>query len=304
MNAVEAHNLTKYFGPKAAVKDLSLAVPEGEIYGFLGENGAGKSTTFRMLLGLIWPDQGEAFLGGVPVSPGSGKAMQGVGAMMDAPYFYGHLTAEQNLRLFAELSGPVSDSQISEALSLLGIEEQRRQTAGTLSHGQKQRLGIAQALLPGNRLLLLDEPQNGLDPLWVKNLRDLLRDLASGGITILVSSHRLHEIEQVCHRVGIIHQGEMLYEGPVAPLLAVNEYVSVVCGQPQDAADRLRASGYRLEPSPNGELVVHAPGEEEAARLNRELVTAGFAVSEIIRKRVSLEEIFLQLTSTHREAGE
>ncbi|NUN95003.1 MAG: ABC transporter ATP-binding protein [Candidatus Omnitrophica bacterium] len=301
MNVVETRGLTKCFGKKVAVKNFSMTVTEGEIYGFLGENGAGKSTTFRVLLGFIWPDQGEAFLRGVEVSPGSGKALMGVGAMMEAPYFYGHLSAEENLRLFAELSGPVTKARIDEAISLLGLEEQRGQKAGTLSHGQRQRLGIAQALLPDNRLLLLDEPQNGLDPLWVKKLRELLRDLAAKGVTILISSHRLHEIEQVCDRVGIIHKGDLLYEGPVAPLLALAEYVEVRCDRPIEAAAHLMAQGFEVKPSTNGSLSARAPEGRDAARLNRFLLEAGFEVSEMVRKRVTLEEIFLELTYGREE---
>jgi ABC-2 type transport system ATP-binding protein len=297
MNVVETHGLGKVFGSRAAVKDLSITIPQGEIYGFLGENGAGKSTTIRMLLGLIWPDTGEAFLNGMKVTPGSAKPLEGVGAMMDSPFLYSHLTAEQNLRLFAELSGPVTSAQITEAIKLAGLEEQRHQVAGTLSHGQKQRLGIAQALLPDNRLLLLDEPQNGLDPLWVKKLRELLRTLATRGITILISSHRLHEIEQVCHRVGIIHRGEMLYDGPVGPLLSATEYITVGCERSQEAADFLRSQGFTVDPGSNGQIMVHAPSDEEAAKVNRGLVGAGFDVIELLRKRISLEEIFLELTS-------
>ncbi len=302
MNAVETRGLTKRFGKKTAVRELSLSVTEGEVYGFLGENGAGKSTTFRMLLGFIWPDEGEAYLQGVEVSPGSGKALMGVGAMMEAPYFYGHLNAEENLRLFAELSGPVAKARIDEAISLLGLEEQRKQRAGTLSHGQRQRLGIAQALLPDNRLLLLDEPQNGLDPLWVKKLRELLRELAAKGVTILISSHRLHEIEQVCDRVGIIHKGDLLYEGPVAPLLARAEYVEVRCDRVTEAAEHLMVHGFEVKPSTNGCLSARAPEASDAARLNGVLVSAGFEVSELVRKRVTLEEIFLELTYGREEA--
>lgn len=296
MNAIEARGLTKFYGKHAAVSHLNLTIPEGEIYGFLGENGAGKSTTIRMLLGLIWPDDGEAWLNGRRVQTGKADALVDVGAMLDNPYIYGHLSVTENLRLFASLSGPVSQDQINHALELLGLSEMRNQTAGTLSHGQKQRLGIAQALLPKSRLLLLDEPQNGLDPLWVRNLRDLLHQLSNEGITILISSHRLHEIEQVCHRVGIIHQGEMLYEGAVGPLLVSDEFVSVSCPRLPEAVGILTEAGFAVEPGSNGAMLVKAATDQEAAQANQRLVEAGFEVTELIRRKATLEEIFLQLT--------
>ncbi len=296
MNVIEAKGLTKFYGKRAAVSNLNLSIAEGEIYGFLGENGAGKSTTIRMLLGLVWPDDGEAWLNGRRVQTGKAEALAGVGAMLDNPYIYGHLPVVENLRLFASLSGPVTEEQISRALELLGLVELRKQAAGTLSHGQKQRLGIAQALLPENRLLLLDEPQNGLDPLWVRNLRDILRQLSKEGITVLISSHRLHEIEQVCHRVGIIHQGEMLYEGAVGPLLSAGDYVLVTCSQPAKAMEILSGHGFFMEQGNNGVVRVQAPTNEASSRANRILVEAGLEVAELVRSKVTLEEIFLQLT--------
>ncbi len=296
MNAVEARGLTKFYGKQVAVRDLCLAIPQGEIYGFLGENGAGKSTTIRMLLGLIWPDEGEAWLNGRRVQTGKADALVGVGAMLDNPYIYGHLPVVENLRLFASLSGPVTQDQITRALELLGLSEKRNQTAGTLSHGQKQRLGIAQALLPESRLLLLDEPQNGLDPLWVRNLRDILHQLSNEGITILISSHRLHEIEQVCHRVGIIHQGKLLYEGAVGPLLVSDEFVSIGCNRQTEALSILSEAGFSVEPGNNGTILVKAPTDPIAAHANRRLVEAGFEVTELVRRKATLEEIFLQLT--------
>ena len=296
MNAIEAKGLTKIYGKRAAVSNLNLSIEEGEIYGFLGENGAGKSTTIRMLLGLIWPDDGEAWLNGCRVQTGKADALVGIGAMLDNPYIYGHLPVVENLRLFANLSGPVTEEQIARALDLLGLTEMRKQAAGTLSHGQKQRLGIAQALLPDNRLLLLDEPQNGLDPLWVRNLRDILRQLSNEGITVLISSHRLHEIEQVCHRVGIIHRGEMLYEGAVEPLLATGDFITVRCTKPQEALGVLDEAGFTMEPGSNSVIRVRAATETEASRANRILVEAGFDVSELMRKKITLEEIFLRLT--------
>jgi ABC-2 type transport system ATP-binding protein len=241
--------------------------------------------------------------------------MQDLGAMLDNPHLYSHLTVEQNLRLFARLSGPVSDEQIDRALRLLGLEDKKRHVSGTLSHGQKQRVGIAQALLPDNHLLLLDEPQNGLDPLWVKNLRELLKNLSAEGISILISSHRLHEIEQVCDRVGIIHKGEMLYEGPVGPLLVSDDFVSLRCApretplegptplRPHSIASGnqpvltfLAQQGIESKPGRNGSILVKAADDNAIAKVNRLLVENRFDVSEIVQTRMTLEEMFLQLT--------
>ena len=296
MNAIEAHGLTKLYGSRAAVQDLDLTIPCGEIYGFLGENGAGKSTTIRMILGLIWPDRGEAFINGLAVRTGSGTALHGVGAMLDNPCLYGHLSVEQNLRLFARLSGDVHRSQVDRALSLLGLSEMRAKAAGTLSHGQKQRVGIAQALLPDSRLLILDEPQNGLDPLWIRNLREILKTLSQEGVTILISSHRLHEIEQVCHRVGIIHDGRMRYEGPVTPLLEQEEDILVGCSEPQKARQALIERNFKVQPGANGCIKVRAKTDQEAAQVNEFLVSQGFSVFQIERHKAGLEDMFFILT--------
>lgn len=301
MEAIRIANLTKTFKGFDAVKDASFSVSQGEIFGFLGENGAGKSTTIRMLLGLIFPTEGEVFLNGIEVVPGTGQALRGVGAIVEQPCFYGNLTVEQNLRLSAQLSGGCTASQVEEVLTLLGLDSMRGKKAGILSHGQKQRLGIAQALLPDNRLIILDEPQNGLDPHWIRETRRLLMLLKERGVTVLISSHRLNEIEQVCDRVGIIHRGRMLYEGHVEPLLSATEYVTVSCLQPEQARTILTEHGLEVSPTGNGATRVHAPTDEKAASVNKILVSAGFAVSEISRVRLSLEDVFLNLTQKDQQ---
>jgi len=299
--AVETRGLWKSFGSRVAVEGLSIQVECGEIYGFLGENGAGKTTTFRVLLGLIWSDEGEAYLNGQNVVPGGKAHLEGVGSMTDSPSFYPHLTARENLRLFAELSGHVTNPQIEEALELVGLLDRADERAGALSHGQRQRLGVAEALLPESRLLLLDEPQNGLDPYWVKRFRKMLRELANRGVTILISSHRLHEIELVCDRVGIIHEGCLLYEGSMDPLLNSAETVTVVCDHSEEASVQLKKEGFAVEDEGDGRLRVRADAEEEAARMNKLLVSNGFSVSELARRRVTLEDVFLQLTKKEEE---
>ncbi|HNT36988.1 MAG TPA: ABC transporter ATP-binding protein [bacterium] len=301
MEAIEVINVTKTFKNFDAVKEASFCVRQGEIFGFLGENGAGKSTTIRMLLGLIWPTEGEVRLNGITVVPGTGEALRGVGAIVEQPCFYGNMTVEQNLRLTAQLSGGCSQPQIEELLVLLGLDSMRNKRAGIMSHGQKQRLGIAQALLPDNSLLILDEPQDGLDPHWIRETRRLLSLLKQRGVTVLISSHRLNEIEQVCDRVGIIHRGRMLYEGRVEPLLNATEYISISCEPMDKACTLLREHGKNVSPNGNGTLQVHAPTNEQAAQINEMLVSKAIAVSEMSRIRLSLEDVFLNLTGKDAE---
>lgn len=294
---IEVRGLTKYYGNTAAIRQVNLSVQEGEIYGFLGENGAGKTTTIRIILGLVWPDEGAVLIRGRSVKPGCGKSLLGVGAILDEPRFYNHLSVEDNLRLLADLSGGASRKQVDEVLHLLGLEGMRRKAAGALSHGQRQRLGLAQALLPDNQILLLDEPQNGLDPSWIQKTRELLQQLAARGVTVLISSHRLNEIEQVCDRVGIIHRGQMLYEGSVAPLLEFTESITITLtdSRAQAAVEHLARQGTLAEPTSPCRLAIRTVRDEDIAGINRNLVQAGFGICEISRPRCTLEEVFLRL---------
>ena len=296
MAAIEASGLPKYFGEVAAVRDLTLCVQQGEVYGFLGENGAGKSTTIRMLLGLIWPDSGQAWIQGKTTTSGNSRSREAVGSIVEEPRFYEPLTVEQNLRIFGQLSGGVSSERISEALAMVGLEELRRKKAGVLSHGQKQRLGIAQALLPDNKILILDEPQNGLDPHWIKKVRELLAFLSSRGVSVLISSHRLNEIEQVCHRVGIIHRGQMLYQGTIEPLLARGARMMIRCSRPEEAARRLKENGIDGVDVSNGELTVPSESDENTGRIISFLFDSGYVIYEARRMRFTLEDVFLDLT--------
>jgi len=212
--ALQTENLTKRFGARTAVDRLTIRVEREDIYGFLGPNGAGKSTTLRMLLGLVKPSSGSIKF---PVNESSWeylRARSRVGAIIETPAFYEHFSARRNLQLLSSLSGGVSKKRVEEVLEIVGLRDRAGDPVKVYSYGMRQRLGIAQALLPTPQLIILDEPTNGLDPQGIHETRKLIRRLRDElRLTILLSSHLLTEIEQLCNRVGIIHEGRLLYEG-------------------------------------------------------------------------------------------
>src|SRR6266581_1819507 len=225
---VQAEGLVKRYGEIVAVDHVDLTVQTGDVYGYLGPNGAGKTTSLRILLGLIRPTEGDAKLfGRNPLHDGA-RALEGVAGFVEEPRFYPYLTGRKNLRLLADYDEPVSRSRIEEVLELVELRDRAKDRVGGYSHGMRQRLGIAASLLRQPRLLLLDEPATGLDPAGMRDMRDLVRRLAREGITVLLSSHLLTEVEELCNRVAIIRKGRIVYEGPLQELLAT------------------AASGYRL----------------------------------------------------------
>ena len=211
--------LTKYYGAVRAVEDLTLEVYEGECFGFLGPNGAGKTTTIGMILGLLWPTAGQVQVLGQRVTPTHTVALRQVGALVGTPGFYPYLSGQENLRLLARLYPEVDDARVDQVLEQVGLAEVSHRKVKEYSTGMKQRLGLAAALLHRPRLLVLDEPTNGLDPVGMAEVRDLLRRLVRQGVTVFLSSHLLHEVEQVCDRVAILHRGRIVAQGPVADLL-------------------------------------------------------------------------------------
>src|SRR5678809_1192658 len=219
--ALQTANLTKRFGARTAVDRLSLRVERGDIYGFLGPNGAGKSTTLRMLLGLVKPTSGVIKF---PVRDSSWEYLRArarVGAIIETPAFYENFSARRNLQLLASLSGGVPKKRVEEVLELVDLRDRAEDPVKVYSYGMRQRLGIAQALLPTPELIILDEPTNGLDPQGIQETRELIRRLRDEfALTVLLSSHLLSEIEQLCNRVGIIHEGRLLYEGGPEALVA------------------------------------------------------------------------------------
>jgi ABC-type multidrug transport system ATPase subunit len=294
---IETHDLTKHYRDLVAVDGLTLRVRLGEVYGFLGPNGAGKTTTLRMLLGLVRPTAGSAKVLGA--RPGSSEGLARVGALIEAPGFYPFLSARDNLRVMAAHAG-VDARRAGAVLDEVGLAGRAGDRFDTYSQGMNQRLGIASALLKDPDVLILDEPTTGLDPKGMAEMRTFIRELGSGRRTVLLSSHLMPEVEQVCDRVGVIHRGALVKEGTVDELRGSRSLL--VRADPMERATRV------LEALPevarvathDGALTVTAD-PASAAAINRALVGAGVAVSELRSERASLEEVFLGLTRDEEE---
>jgi ABC-2 type transport system ATP-binding protein len=294
---VEARGLVKTYRETVAVDHVDLTVSRGDVFGYLGPNGAGKTTSLRMLLGLIRPTEGSARLFGRDPLVDGAKALEGVAGFVEGPRFYPYLSGRRNLRLLADYDEPTSRSHIEEVLELVELRDRAKDRVGGYSHGMRQRLGIAAALLRQPRLLLLDEPTTGLDPAGMRDMRELVRRLAGEGLTILLSSHLLYEVEELCNRVAIIRKGSIIYQGELSDLLAT------------------AASGYRLrplEPERARAALLATPGvasvelrdgdlrftaeEDVVAALSIALGKAGIAFTTLAPETVSLEELFLGMT--------
>jgi ABC-2 type transport system ATP-binding protein len=296
MEPIVTQGLTKRYGDLVAVRDLELSVRAGEVYGFLGPNGAGKTTTLRMLLGLVRPTAGRILLNGRP--PGS---LDGVGALIEGPAFYPYLSGRDNLRVLARHAA-VPDRRIDVVLDLVDLTDRSRDRYATYSLGMKQRLGVAAALLKDPRLLILDEPTNGLDPAGMADMRAMMRRLGTAGCTILVSSHLLGEVEQICDRVGVISRGRLVSEGTVADLRGSADLRVV-------AAPLDRAAGHaRSLVGPDAVTIVDggvhlAVGPDRAGEINASLVSGGMTVTELRMVGRDLEQAFFQLTGDETHVG-
>lgn len=217
---LETRNLTKSFRGRKIIDNLNLKVMKGDVYGFLGRNGQGKTTTIRLVTGLIFPDSGEVIINGCNLRTDFKQAISQIGAIVESPTFYDYLSGHENLSLMANLVPGIGKSRIDEVLEIVGIRSRAKDKVRTYSLGMKQRLGIANALLNNPRLIILDEPTNGLDPQGMKEIREMIVQLSSEkGITFFISSHLLHEIQQFCNRIGIINDGKLLVEGNVKELV-------------------------------------------------------------------------------------
>ncbi|MCX7792061.1 MAG: ABC transporter ATP-binding protein [Chloroflexaceae bacterium] len=293
---IETENLTKRYGARLAVDGLSLRVARGEIFGLLGPNGAGKTTTIAMLLGLVRPSAGRALVLGRDVQADPVAALRRVGAMIETPAFYPYLSGYDNLRVLA-LAGGLPVARIAATLEAVELSDRARDRVRVYSQGMRQRLAIAAALLPDPELIILDEPTNGLDPAGTAEIRALIRNLAAGGRTIVLCSHILSEVEQLCGRVAILKAGRLVAEGAVAELLRRERGLRLrVEGDPARAAALLAALPWvRGVEQSNGALLVDAP-VERAAELNAYLTRAGVAVAEIGVHASNLEQFFLEVT--------
>lgn len=295
---VETNGLTKRYGSKiTAVDKLDLNVRPGEVYGFLGPNGAGKTTTLRMLLGLIKPTSGTATVLGE--APGASEGLARVGALVESPAFYPYLSGRDNLKVMASYSG-VKRQRIKEVLDQVELSGRAKDKFRKYSLGMKQRLGVAAALLKDPDLLILDEPTNGLDPKGMADMRTLIKELGRGERTVLLSSHLLGEVEQICDRVGVINNGKLVAEGTVAELRGGTGIL--VRAEPVEEAVKIarRLAGVEEVKVTDGALMVSAD-PEQIAEINEKLVGAGLRVSELRVSEQSLEDVFLQLTGERQE---
>ena len=293
---VTTHGLTKrYPNGITAVDGLDLVVRRGEVYGFLGPNGAGKTTTLRMLLGLIRPTAGTAKVAGG--APGTPDSLTKVGAIVEAPAFYPYMTGYDNLRLLAIYCG-VPVKRVDAALDAVELTPRARHKFSTYSMGMKQRLGIAAALLKEPEVLILDEPTNGLDPQGMADVRNLITELGQGERTVLISSHLLGEVEQMCTRIGVIRKGKLVAEGTIDELRGSSTLV--IRAQPSDQAMAVlsgEVGADKIQLTDGGAFTLSVD-VARAAELNRRLVQAGVDVSELRESERSLEDVFMELTGT------
>uniref|UniRef100_UPI004026031F ATP-binding cassette domain-containing protein n=1 Tax=Gemmiger formicilis TaxID=745368 RepID=UPI004026031F len=295
---IETKALCKQYGPHTAVDHVELHVPQGCVYGFIGPNGAGKSTTMKMLLGLIHPTAGRVRLLGQELTEKSRlPLLRQTGSLIESPAGYLHLTAQENLEIVADLKG-VPHKDIGRVLDIVHLTQDRNRRVGQYSLGMKQRLGIAMALLGSPKLLILDEPTNGLDPAGIQEMRALIRNMpAATGATVLISSHLLGEMEQMVEQVGIIDHGHILFEGPLTELQRHSRgNVTLRLLDPAKVAPILRANGLTVH---SDSCVVTLPPLQDAllADLVQKLAACGAGVVELTPRTKTLEEIFLSLTS-------
>lgn len=293
---LSTHQLSKRFGKRDAVLNLNLEVHRGDVFGFLGPNGAGKSTTIRMALSLIQPTAGSVRIFGADVARDR-DVLARVGGLVERPDFYLYLSARRNLEIVSALYGAVNHARIDEVLDIVGLSDRANDRVKAYSHGMKQRLGIAQALLPNPEFLILDEPTNGLDPQGMKEVRELILRLnREQGMTILLSSHLLHEIEQVATRMCILHRGELVVQGSVGDLLGRDSIAVRISMEPmEEGMQVLRAMEWVSDlRAVDGQCACAMP-EADLARTNAALVQAGIAVSGFAPRR-SLEDYFLSIT--------
>ena len=318
---LETQKLVKRYGRLTAVNGLDMEVRRGDVFGLLGPNGAGKSTTLRMILGLIWPSSGSISLFGSPLTLAHRRALlQRVGAIIEQPAFYPYLSGRQNLRVAARYAGQPNTKElrarIDEVLALVGLADRANDAYKRYSLGMKQRLGVASALLTEPELVILDEPTNGLDPAGIVEMRNLIGQLAQQGMTVVLSSHLLHEVQQICSRVAILNKGVVIAQGKVDDLLASRSGLVVGFERPEElakaqeillasrrdgTAEWIKSLQY-IQPEPNAwtppggyVLLVDTPSEH-ASDITQLLASQGLYVAELRRSAVSLEQFFLDLT--------
>jgi len=300
---IETHSLTRRFGTRLAVNKLNLHVPAAGVYGFLGPNGAGKTTAIRMLLGLLRPNAGEVRLFGSALTKNRRQLMRRVGALVEFPSLYPHLTGRENLEVTRRLLG-APRNLIEDALKTINLARDADRRVREYSLGMRQRLGLALALLNKPELLILDEPTNGLDPAGIHEMRDLIRRLPDElGVTVFLSSHLLGEVQQIASHIGIIHEGILLFQGTLQELQSKQQsHVTVGVKQLEVALSCLLHEGWTVERGSEGMLSVATRHTDDVVKINTLLVDRRLEVFHLATAQPSLEDIFLTLTNARRTA--
>ncbi len=285
---IRIEQLSKKFRGRPALQRVSFEVKRGEIFGLLGHNGAGKSTTFGILLGQVFPDAGEAFIDGISVQKNRADALRKVGAIFETPGFYDYMSGWKNLEIFAAYSGRVPRAELEQAVHTVGLQGRIHDPVRAYSHGMRQRLALAQALVPAPQAVLLDEPTEGLDPEGIHEMRELIRQLnRERGLTVMLSSHLLSEVEQLCDRVAILDQGSLMFEGRWTELGGTSDRYRLEVDDWAQAA----ACGARVVAAPD---VIELPDGLSIADFVTRLVQSGARVSAVEPQRRTLESLYLE----------
>ena len=291
---IQLHQVQKIFAKRMAVEDLDLEVPRGDIFGLLGHNGAGKSTAIGMMLGQVWPTRGEIKICGHDVTRVRQKALQKVGAIFESPVFYDFLSGWRNLEILTHYSGRTTKSRISEVVEWVGLTGREHSKVKTYSHGMRARLALAQALLPKPELLILDEPSDGLDPEGIHEMRQtILRLHRELGLTILLSSHLLNEVEQLCTRIAVMNQGKKVFEGKIAEAKQPKNWVRLRVGNFVEAVNLLRGAKM-IDEDRDGKLITLAD-RIATDQIVKYLVGQGMPLFEIAHVEQTLEDFYLSL---------
>ncbi|QPQ30308.1 ABC transporter ATP-binding protein [Lysinibacillus sp. JNUCC 51] len=296
-NIVETIQLTKMYKKKCSVTELNLKIPEGSIYGFLGPNGAGKTTTIRMILGLIKPTEGEIKIFEKKLIGNRDFILGQTGSLVESPSYYGHLTGYKNLEILTTMLG-LPKSRIDEKLKLVGLETEKNKLVKNYSLGMKQRLGIAAALINNPKLLILDEPTNGLDPSGIQEIRNLIKELSQkSGITILISSHLLSEVNQIATHVGIINNGQLIYQDTLTNLQRQGESkLHIELSKAKEAFLYLKECHLNADLVSEEKIVLDSISKNKTAEIIEQLVFNKHSIYSVTEVRKSLEDLFLTLT--------
>ncbi len=290
---IELRRLKKIFGTRTAVEELNLAVPRGEIFGLLGHNGAGKSTTIGMMLGQVWPTEGEVIICGHDVIQHRRLALSRVGAIFETPVFYDYLSGWRNLEILSQYTAPTPPQRLREIIDWVGLTGREQSKVKTYSHGMRTRLALAQALLPNPELLILDEPSDGLDPEGIHEMRlTILRLHRELGLTILLSSHLLNEVEQLCTRIAVLNKGKKVFDGTLAEVKKSRAWMRLRVNDFERATALLRERNL-IEDCRDGRLIALTP-DTGTDQIVKQLVESGFSVFEITRDE-TLENFYLDL---------